>query len=264
MKPLFSIVTVVFNGEKDIERTIQSCIGQDYPNKEYIIIDGASKDNTTGIIEKYRSSISYFVSESDNGIYDAMNKAIKAAKGEWVLFMNSGDLFCDISVLSKIAEVINNTNANPDILYGNTLYRYKKSFLKTIPMQLDLIEREMVFCHQSTLVKTELIKSSPFDLKFIHAADYEMMLRYYREKREFLYLDIYISVFNQVDGNSLRNFFQSTRERYSMHKDKGTYANFFRFYATIVRMGMGIMFKKILTEKMSERIFLRKYADRLV
>lgn len=264
MKPLFSIVTVVFNGEKDIEQTIQSCIGQDYPKKEYIIIDGASRDNTTDIIEKYRNNISYFVSEPDNGIYDAMNKAIKIATGNWIIFMNCGDLFCDLNVLTKIVEELKKNVDEPDVIYGNTLYRYKNMFLKTVPMSLDKIDREMVFCHQSSLVKMDLIKAQLFDLKYVHAADYCMMLNFYRQKKKFMYVDIYISVFNQIDGNSLRHYIKSTTERYSLHEDKGTLRNSFKLKMTLLRMGLGLFFRRLLPEKISNQIFIKKYRDRLV
>lgn len=265
VKPLlFSIVTVVFNGEKDIEQTIQSCIGQDYPNKEYIIIDGASKDNTTGIIKKFKSSISYFVSAPDNGIYDAMNKAIKVATGDWIIFMNCGDLFCDLNVLSSIVDAIKKNVDEPDVIYGNTLYRYKNTFLKTIPLPLDKIEREMVFCHQSCLVKVDLIKAQLFDIKYVHAADYCMMLNFYRQKKSFMYVDICISVFNQIDGNSLRNYIKSTKERFSLHKDYGSLNNAFILSKTLFRMTLGLIIKRIIPVKLKNFIFRRKYSARIV
>lgn len=265
VKPLlFSIVTVAFNSEKDIEQTIQSCIGQDYPNKEYIVIDGASKDNTTEIIKKYKSSISYYVSEPDNGIYDAMNKALKVATGDWIIFMNCGDLFCDLNVLSRIVDVLIKNKDEPDVIYGNTLYRYKNTFLKTVPMPLDKIEREMVFCHQSCLVKVDLIKTQLFDLKYVHAADYCMMLNFYRLKKKFIYVDIYISVFNQIDGNSLRNYIKSTKERFSLHRDHGSINNAFILYKTLFRMTLGLIIKSVIPAKLNDFIFRRKYSSRIV
>jgi len=96
-KPLISVVTVVYNGEKHLEQTIKSVLDQGYDNIEYIIIDGGSTDGTLEIIKKYEDAIDYWVSESDGGIYDAMNKAISLATGEWINFMNSGDdFFSDI------------------------------------------------------------------------------------------------------------------------------------------------------------------------
>jgi cellulose synthase/poly-beta-1,6-N-acetylglucosamine synthase-like glycosyltransferase len=97
-KPLISIITVVYNGEKFLEETIKSVINQTYDNVEYIIIDGGSSDGTIDIIKKYEDYIDYWVSEKDNGIYDAMNKGIDLATGIWINFMNAGDLFFDNTI----------------------------------------------------------------------------------------------------------------------------------------------------------------------
>lgn len=91
--PKVSIITVVYNGEKELENTILSVIRQTYDNLEYIIVDGGSTDNTINIIKKYANKISYWISEPDKGIYDAMNKGIDVANGEWLLFRNCGDYF---------------------------------------------------------------------------------------------------------------------------------------------------------------------------
>jgi len=97
-----TIITVTYNAERFIERTIQSIIGQDYPNIEYIVIDGGSDDDTINIIKKHEEYIAYWISEPDGGIYDAMNKGIEVATGEWINFMNAGDTFSHASVLSHI------------------------------------------------------------------------------------------------------------------------------------------------------------------
>lgn len=91
--PKVSVVTICYNSVQFIEKTIQSVLSQTYPNIEYIVIDGGSTDGTKEIIEKYSSRISYWCSEKDRGIYDAMNKGIRKATGEWINFMNSGDCF---------------------------------------------------------------------------------------------------------------------------------------------------------------------------
>ena len=124
-KPLISIITVVLNSVETIEKTIKSIIGQSFTNYEYIIIDGGSNDGTIDIIRKYSSYISYWISEPDKGIYDAMNKGIAYAKGEYIGILNSDDWYVKNS-LSTIANQIQN-NPNIDIIYGNILRYYSES-----------------------------------------------------------------------------------------------------------------------------------------
>ena len=100
-KPLVTVITVVFNGEKFIEKTIQSVLCQDYKNIEFIVIDGGSIDGTLDIIKKYEHSIDYWVSEKDQGIYNAMNKGIDLSKGDWTNFLNAADEFYDCDVLNN-------------------------------------------------------------------------------------------------------------------------------------------------------------------
>ncbi|MEA1893278.1 MAG: glycosyltransferase [Campylobacterota bacterium] len=120
-KPLISIVTVVFNGEKHLEQTIQSVVNQTYKNIEYIIIDGGSTDGTVDIIKKYEDKISYWVSEKDSGIYDAMNKGIDVANGEWINFMNAGDIFFDNNVLESVFHKESLATDNIDLFYSDSI-----------------------------------------------------------------------------------------------------------------------------------------------
>lgn len=130
--PLITIITVAYNAVKDIENTILSVLNQTYPNIEYIIIDGGSTDGTLDIIKKYEDKISYWVSEADKGIYDAMNKGALKATGEWLNFMNAGDTFYDQQVLEKVFK--DNDWSDADVIYGdiNIEYPKKKKVKKTI------------------------------------------------------------------------------------------------------------------------------------
>jgi glycosyltransferase involved in cell wall biosynthesis len=101
LKPLFSIITVVYNAGATLEETILSVVNQGLRNYEYIIIDGGSDDNTLAIINKYKSSIAKFISEPDEGIYDAMNKSLKYASGRWLFFLGADDVFCEKNTLEK-------------------------------------------------------------------------------------------------------------------------------------------------------------------
>ena len=117
--PLFSIITVSYNAKESIEDTINSIVNQTYSNFEYIIVDGGSTDGTLDIIRKYEDKISYWISEPDNGIYDAMNKGLAICKGEWINFMNSGDLFYNDHVLVDIYRYCDFKKFH--ILYGKTV-----------------------------------------------------------------------------------------------------------------------------------------------
>ena len=116
-KPLISIITAVYNGEKNLEETILSVINQTYDNVEFIIIDGSSTDGTIDIIKKYEDKIDYWISEKDSGIFDAMNKGILASKGDFINFMNAGDFFTRINLVSDVVNILNSEEIN--LLYGN-------------------------------------------------------------------------------------------------------------------------------------------------
>ena len=150
MKPVVSIVTVVFNGEAELESTIRSVIGQTYfPQIEYIIIDGGSTDGTTSIIKRYEQYITRWVSEPDKGIYDAMNKAVGMARGEWINFMNCGDMFARDTVLENIF-----SKEIPDsisFLYSDYLIKTKHRTLRYTAS----FERG-VLLHQSVIYRKSL------------------------------------------------------------------------------------------------------------
>ena len=119
--PKFSVITVTYNAEKVLEDTIQSVIAQTYHHVEYIIVDGASKDGTLSIIDRYRPRIHTVVSEPDKGLYDAMNKGIALASGDYLCFLNAGDCFHEDDTLQQMVHTING-NELPDVLYGETAF----------------------------------------------------------------------------------------------------------------------------------------------
>lgn len=148
--PLISVVTVVFNAVATIEKTILSVINQTYPNIEYVIIDGGSVDGTINIIRKYEEKISYWVSEPDKGIYDAMNKGIKKARGEWLIMMNSGDYFAGNDVLQKVFS--NDISADKTFLYSD-IYVFAPNGKQVI---LSLSWEKGVLIHQAVVYRRSL------------------------------------------------------------------------------------------------------------
>ncbi|MCG3708944.1 glycosyltransferase [Aliarcobacter butzleri] len=190
--PKVTVVTVTYNAEKYLEQTIKSVIEQDYPNIEYIIIDGASSDKTVDIINKYEKYITYWISEPDSGIYDAMNKGIDIATGEWINFMNAGDSFTELSTISN---VINNLDKNTDIIAGDIYYlensksTYKKSY------GLDKKFDGMFCCHQAMFVKTYLMKKYKFNTIYKIVADYDFTLKCAMNNYNFQFVDFAVANF---------------------------------------------------------------------
>lgn len=204
--PLITVVTVVFNGEQFLEETIQSVINQTYPNIEYIIIDGGSNDGTLEIIRKFEHAIDYWVSEKDAGIYDAMNKGMQLATGQWVNFMNAGDsFFCDIGVLEfydaqKTPMVYGNAlviNEQRKTLYNSGRKVEAKDFLDSMPI-----------CHQAIFYSKKFIL--PYDDRYKIIADRVMAMALMRSEYCSEYDDriqvryIEGGVSNQLRGAQLR------------------------------------------------------------
>jgi glycosyltransferase involved in cell wall biosynthesis len=173
--PKISVITVVFNGEQMIENTIKSVIGQHFTDMEFIVIDGASTDLTIDIINKYKTDIDCIVSEKDNGIYDAMNKGVAIAKGEWISFMNAGDTFCSSESLKEFFGW-ESSFKDATIAYGdvNLICDNSSRILKqdTKDIRYDSI------CHQGQLVRrTTLLLYSGYNTKYRIYADFDFQLR---------------------------------------------------------------------------------------
>lgn len=200
-----SIVTVVYNDCQHIEDTILSVLGLDYDNMEYIIIDGGSNDGTVDVIKKYSDRISYWVSEPDRGIYDAMNKGIEHSTGEWVNFMNSGDMFASPDVLYKIFH--NADCCDYDVLYGDVVMRYLE--LGDITRRFDNADKSTIstnLCHQSTFTKAKWLKRYHYDITYKIAADVNFFYTIEKEqKARFGYVPVVIAIYEAESGTSARN-----------------------------------------------------------
>ncbi len=214
--PKVTVVTVSYNAEKEIERTIQSVLGQTYPHVEYIIIDGASTDGTVDIIKKYEDKLGYWISEPDEGIYYAMNKAIDKASGKWVNFMNAGDTFTDESVIERM---IKQSSSDADIYYGS---RYIISDNNSPILQqytsLHTIYQKMPFGHQASFTKKEILKKLKFDISYKLSADYDFFIRAYRDNFSFHELDFPVCNFH-TGGLSYQRYTKSIFETLKILSD---------------------------------------------
>jgi glycosyltransferase involved in cell wall biosynthesis len=203
--PKVTIVTVVYNGIDSIEETILSVINQDYNNKEYIVIDGGSSDGTIEIIKKYQTRIDYWVSEKDNGIYDAMNKGIELASGEWINFMNGGDCFCNESVLNDIFKI--NYNSNIKFIYGNHKVLYSNGIIRSFKSgNVKNIWKGSQFCHQSTFIKLDYHKLNNYNIKTKIVADFEFFYKSYINKEIFQKSNIVVSIVRAGGVSDLNRF----------------------------------------------------------
>jgi len=187
-KPLITVITVVFNGEKHLEETILSVINQSYDNVEYIIIDGGSTDGTLSILRKYEEQIDYWVSEPDQGIYDAMNKGIQCSLGEAIGIINSDDWY-ESNAISQIVSAFNGlfssiVHGDMNIYKDDKLY-YKSNLFKSI----DKITKGMIINHPTTFVGMYLYKKYGFfSTKYKIASDWDLMLRLYKARVPFTYI----------------------------------------------------------------------------
>lgn len=177
-----SIITVTFNSQDTIKSTIESVINQTYNNIEYIIIDGGSTDATIDIIKRYESKIAKWISEKDEGIYDALNKGLRFATGDLVGFLHSDDIYENKNIISQIVNVFNKTNN--EIVYGDLIYVYKKDVNKIIrywragEYNYERIKKGWIPPHPTFFTRKELYdKYGYFNSNFKIAADYELMLR---------------------------------------------------------------------------------------
>jgi glycosyltransferase involved in cell wall biosynthesis len=184
---LVTVVTVVFNDAKHIEETINSVINQTYDNVEYLVIDGGSTDGTLDVLGKYDDQIDYWVSESDKGIYDAMNKGIELATGGWLNFMNSGDKYFSSDVLMQIFGVWN--FGNVEIIYGNNEVRYPHKTRLASVGNIDNLWKGSQFSHQSAFIRSDLHKDSRYNISTRISADSEFFYKCYLKGRVFRYLD---------------------------------------------------------------------------
>lgn len=207
-RPLVSIFTVVFNGAKYLEQTIQSVINQSYDNVEYIIIDGGSTDSTLDIIQNYEDQIDYWVSQKDNGIYDAMNKGLKLSSGDIIGIINADDWYSDDSITKSVHALL---ESNADYSIGNIQKTPSKLVARPIfPLINNYIYQEMMYPHISAFFKKNVYKDvGLFDVNYAISADFDMALRIHLLKYKAVYIN---SILATAVDNGVSSDSRSKRE----------------------------------------------------
>lgn len=210
--PLFTIITVVYNAVDHIEQTIQSIQKQTYKNFEYIIIDGDSTDGTLDVIKCYLDNISILVSEKDNGIYDAMNKGLKLAKGRYISFLNAGDWY-NIHSLEKIQEQIF-LNQELEIIYGDLLFIRGRSKIYWKSNRGKHLGEYIP--HPAMFIKRELHLTCLYNLNYSIAADSDAIIRLFSKALQTKYIEYPITCF--LAGGKSSNFVRAQYENFHINK----------------------------------------------
>jgi glycosyltransferase involved in cell wall biosynthesis len=255
--PLVTVITVVRNDKALLARTVKSVLDQTYQNIEYIIIDGASTDGTVDLIKKHEDRIAYWVSEPDTGIYDAMNKGIRLAKGEWINFMNAGDTFY---APDSVARVFSRDVHDADLLYGDCVLEFENGFSAVLrSRRVDAVWKGMIFRHQALFTRSSICREHPFDTTYQVGADYAFIYDCYRRGCRFRGIpDIIASA--SLGGMSDTNIVLGIRENLRAvltHDDSWKVRLYYHW--TILLLRMRIASKRVLPAWITNAVRAVKY-----
>lgn len=212
-----SVITVTYNAEKTLERTLKSVSGQTYPYVEHIVVDGKSEDHTVSLIQKYGNSALKWVSEPDKGLYDAMNKAVTMTTGDYLCFLNAGDTFYTDDTVERMMNSFEAASP-PDIIYGETaivddsgkfLFMRRLSVPETLSWKS--FKQGMVVCHQAFIVKKTIFE--PYSLDYRFSADVDWCIRMMKKARRIH--NTHLTLINYLnEGVTTANRKASLKERY--------------------------------------------------
>lgn len=224
-----SVITVTFNAQKTLARTIRSVQAQSYPHIEHIVVDGQSTDGTVALIEQLKNEKTKWISEPDKGLYDAMNKGAAMASGDYLCFLNAGDAFFDADTVQKMMQSVD--GILPDIVYGKTaIVNDEGQFLRRRRLQAPerltwkSFRQGMLVCHQAFIVKHTLFEL--YDLSYRYSSDFDWCIRMMKKSSAIhnthLFLINYLN-----EGMTTANRHASLKERYRiMAKHYGNFSTF--------------------------------------
>jgi glycosyltransferase involved in cell wall biosynthesis len=242
-----SIITITYNAEQYLERTIQSIENQSVQDFEYIIIDGKSKDDTLKIAEKYKSRINKLISESDKGLYDAMNKGLKNASGDFVWFMNAGDEINDNQAVEKIYKVISDKT---DVLYGDTFFIDEDGSIQGLRSEITphRLSKElkwqdmklgMLVCHQAFIARKSI---APLYMENNLSADVDWEIECLKKAKEVKCLDFVVAKY-LTGGISNKQLKRSLLDRYEVLKKHFGLMGAISAHVQILFRGVGLILK---------------------
>ena len=248
--PLVSVVTVCYNAKLDLEKTVESVISQDFRNFEYVIIDGGSTDGTMELLSKLKDlfeikGVQYrYISESDKGTYDAMNKSLNIIKGDWVNYLNAGDIFASSTILSEF----NKYAVKKDVVvyYGNTVEEY--AFGRRLIQDNEEHHKNAVmpFCHQSAFVRKKIMEVYKFDVRYRIVADHDLFYRLRMNHFIFRHIPVTVSIYNAQYGLSATNPLRLNLELLNIYHVNERWYYIFVLIYTYIRQGLVQPLKRYL------------------
>lgn len=232
VRPLFSVITVTYNAAGTIARTLASVKAQSHKFMEYIVVDGASTDNTLELVKAAGIPSTRILSEPDKGLYDAMNKGIDMAEGDYLIFLNAGDAFHSPDIISMLSSAVID-NDFPGIVYGQTdivdnsgQHLAKRHLDAPANLTLDSFKDGMVVCHQAFIALKKI--TSYFDTSFRFSADYDWCIRCLQHSRHNIYIDA-VLIDYLAEGVSTKNRRASLKERFKIM------STYYGFWPTLMR-----------------------------
>lgn len=250
MADKISVVTVCYNAARVIEPTILSVIEQSYSNIEFVVIDGGSSDGTLDILSNYKTRIDIFISEKDKGVYDAMNKSIALATGDWVIFMNAGDKFANKNVIHNIFGA--QSYDNYSVVFGNPVIVYLQSKFERCdsPRGNGYISVN----HQCAFTRRKTLQKFGFDLHYKLAADANLFKMIQDAGGEFKYVDMPIAEYEHLDG-------MSSKKRIELNDEIGKIYNYprnFRWDLRCLLIYKQVLLRKLLGDTLFSKMMIKE------
>jgi glycosyltransferase involved in cell wall biosynthesis len=253
---LISVITITYNAQQTLQRTLDSVSRQQYRQLEHWIIDGASTDGTVAMAERYQAQADYevhIVSEPDKGIYDAMNKGLELAMGDYLVFLNAGDALHDGDTLATVARHISDHTTDgttPAVVYGETAITDEEGHFLHMrrhkaPEHLSWrsFRQGMLVCHQAFYVRSDLALLTPYDLQYRHSADVDWCIRIMKEAEQqglpLVNTHAVLADFAE-GGDTSRNHRASLKERYRVMNSHYGYVRTFLMHCWFVIRSLGV------------------------